>query len=1078
MKKMLRPAGALLLLSALFMPAAHAYLTVVGNAAAPATFLSAPNRAIFYRPTGEYYFGLAAGGVSLTTGNYAISYGNYRTPDVAPTLTPIATSALISALNVGNLAVVSSAVGGPTSPTIVSTVGAIATTGILTAITKTNLTPVQTGTILDAAGTVTPSIRGLCAANDYISPTSASLDVAFAAVKVVGGGAISWGAGAGATTGLATGDGIQAVLMGRSAAGVPAFTAIGGVASGGNAYPFDLTVTGSYLYQDAATAAGGALTVEVGANGTRYGNQPAMWYDSILNRLYVGVTINQTAGNNTANASGSVCSIGMYPVVRPTTTTIAIGAVGAQLPMVTDAANSYPFGSLATSAITFPAAIQKVSNAGGAQRLGASAQMIRTMHTSTGFVYMIINGGTALGSANPAALALATADNVYALPLVGPAATTATNVGKFANIQDPTYLTPAGGAADTFALTTSAMVQVGGNGILPIDVATPVAGANSVSDMFVDNDTVYVAIGQNGGASTYQNNPGVYKSQALFDEVGRIASWTDWQRVVPNDMVGNAVPGTGQDGRTDFVAVDGYTGHVWTTNTTSLQSNVTQWTQTAPAINQQSGLPAAVNAALPGGLCYSVLDLNTSVTGWGATTPSRVTMFGGQERVCFAITGSGGILPVTANGVYNQTNSVLQTTGAGNVYDYTSTQTFFTTSLPAGAGAVISLAFSGWNLDTATGTTVGFFFAGCNGTEGVAPGLYAWAITGANLTASTGFNPFTVLNDFRNAPWVAGTTGTTNSWQLIPNVQGEPVKIESLGGGLHVLTRTAGLDRIYSAAKQANLNALNTSFVVTASSGVAPSGTNSSLASVSQIYDFVISVSATPAAATPAVGVEQLLMLTNDGIYTTSSLTGMQSPSTVATQAQLQAGWFRIAAPISNGLLTDYIGQPRYTRNPETFWFGNWTVNPIVPDVFNNYIWYQMSRYSFTGGTSATVGTQSLADGYTYNTDPSVTATFNGASSFNQTTAPTIYATFPVNARLFYNDGSRRFFVQKNPTNDSKYQVLVLPYNLYDYNITANGKTVMSDAAVAQAGAFYWMSPIGDTGRLMMGTSNGVVALQ
>jgi hypothetical protein len=53
-----------------------------------------------------------------------------------------------------------------------------------------------------------------------------------------------------------------------------------------------------------------------------------------------------------------------------------------------------------------------------------------------------------------------------------------------------------------------------------------------------------------------------------------------------------------------------------------------------------------------------------------------------------------------------------------------------------------------------------------------------------------------------------------------------------------------------------------------------------------------------------------------------------------------------------------------------------------------------------------------------------------------------------------------------------------VPYNLYDYGIGTSGKAPLQDAVVVQAGAFYWMSMIGDTGRLMMETSNGVLSLQ
>ncbi len=1065
MKRMLRPAGALLLLSALFMPAAHAYLTVTGNGTSPATangtsFVTTPTAAVFYRPTGEYFFGLNWNVASPAT--YSICYGNYRTPDVAPTLTALGSGTGLNGISVHNLAVVpysSSATyalvqADVASPTILAVasgaaagVGALTTTQV-SAITKTSLTPVTTGAAAGAGAinavdiNITGGIRGLCASNDL---GTAGMNIAFVGSKANGGTSNPFGAGINPVASTAT-DGLVGILVGRDATGAPTIVATGG-SSPLTAQTFDLTNTGSYLI---SSTVGLITTCSTGIAGNRYADYPALWYDSILNRLYVGTTINSAASGTVGTFTG-VISVGIYPVTVVPNTSITIGA---QLAPFTT------FSNIPATATGIVALRQDnaVSN--------ASAQMLRTMHTSTGFVYLLVNGGTVIAGLADAA-ATVTGENIYAVPLVGTASATAAAVGTFADIRTGDYLTQAG-AAGSFALSTSAAYQVGGSGTLPI---TP--GANVVKDMFVDGDTLYVAAGD--GPATATNNPGVYKSQAVFNQNGQIDHWTDWQRVTPNDMAGQTVGGTaanGTDGRADFVAVDGYTGHVWVTNATSLKSNVTQWSQPA-VLTQQSGLPAAVNAALPGGLCYSVLDLNTSVTGWGGTTPARITAFGGQEKVCFAITGSASALPAAMNGTYQQPTMQLQTTGDGNVYDYTQTNTFITTSLPAGAGAVISLAYSGWNPDTQTGANVGMFFAGCAGTATTPPGLYAWCWS----QTQAGFDPITTqLNDLQNVfNW--GTYEDGWSWQLIPNVQGMPVKIASLGGGLHVLTRTNGLDRIYSTPKRGTGVALNSSFVVTASSGVAPTAgsTNSSLASVTQIYDFVISVSPLATAATPAANAsEQLLMLTNDGIYTTSNASGMSGGTSANTNNlnQLNAGWVRIAAPTSLGLLSDYLEQPGYNRSPQTFWFGNWTVNPTVPGVYNNYIWYQMSRNSINPDGFT------LANLTTYNADPTVTATFNGATSFNQTTAPTIYATFPVNARLFYNDGSRRFFVQKNPANDGAYQVLVLPYNLYDYNITANGKAPMSDAAVAQAGAFYWMSPIGDTGRLMMGTSKGVIALQ
>lgn len=1081
MKKMLRSAGALLVCSALLTPAAQAYLNVVGNGTAPATFVTTINKAYFFRPTGEYYFGLNAGGTSLTTGNYAVSYASYRTADTAPVLTPLATSATLSALGIDHLAVVPNA-AAVTSPTIVAVPNAIGANQntVMQAISKTDLTPVAATALNDPNAAVTGGIRAL----SFSRSSSIGGGLLFAAVKINGAGNTTpFGAGTNAAGGAGTGnlvtnaDGIAATSLAQTA-GVPAWTLYNATtgAVGNTAQRVDCTYTGSYIFGQTGTTGG-----TIGATNAMQGVNPAFCYDEQLQRLYVGIQGQVITGGG-GNQSG-IIGVGIYPVTV-TATTLQVGQ--AQLPVSTPSTvfvvgNSYAVGSQATAGPSTTSILK-----------------LRTMHTSTGLPYLIVNGNSAAGTTMVAAQA---APYIYAYPLVA----SGTNIGSFAsqNSGNHSIIAGAGTAATDLVQTTSAAAKVGGTGVLPIEWGTGVTPG--ITDIYVDNDTVYVATGQNNPAqpftvSTATEN-GLWASQAVFNDLGQIDHWTDWQKVAPSDMGGNtaeAYPNTGStDARIDFAAVDSYTGHVWVANSTAQTVNVTQWLQPSSTTpNNQTLLAAAVNNAL--GTCYSVLDLNASTTNWGAATPIRMTLFGGEGQVCFAVTGSAIATPSTLNGTYTSINATM----ADTVYDYTNTLTFYTSSLPTGAGAVIALGWSGWDPNTATGATTGFFFAGCAGTAGTNPGLYVYTPTGT--LAGAGFNPVT-LGATHSALFDLGlvsATGTagTGAWNLVTNVSGMPVKIQAMGGGVHVLTRTATLDRIYSTGAQATGSGLNTSFVVTASSATG------SLASVQQIYDFVVSVSATPAAATPATGFEQLLMLTSDGIYTTSSSIGMQAANG-GNLNQTNAGWTAIdntSAVTTIGLFSDYIQVPAYTRAPQTFWFANYAVNAALANtattshsssgvsnasngssnavavsstvptsVYNLNMEYQLSRQGFITGNAGT-----LTNAITFSEDPTNTATFNGATQFNQTTAPTIYASFPVLYRLFYNDGARRFFIQKNPENDGTYQVLALPYNLYDYNITANGKEPMTDSVVAAAGAFYWITTVGDTGRLMMGTSNGVIALQ
>lgn len=1044
--------GSMLLL--LFQPV-NAYVTLIGNGTFPGTqngttFALAGNgilTAHVYFPNSEPYIGLNAG-----NGSYAISYGDLRTVTANPYLIPLALDPALNNQAITSLSAVQNS-ANVYSPTIVALV--LGGTSLY-AITKKNTTAVQSARFNDPAGNPTGGVvYSQCGYN--VVPSAAN--VVIVPVKIAGTDAgTPFGTGAGGGNGTKT-DGISAAYITQTSAGTPVWNYVGANGTANIATPFDLTTTGSYLISDGATPIANI-------------NHRCFHYDAIYQRFYVGIS-----GTVAANGGGGVnglYGIGIYPV----TTSGQTVTVGAQL---------LPCGAAtSTAGVVSPAgSIIGFSQAGAAT--GTFIGDIAVMHTSTGMGYLILSGNT-IASGAGTTVVQTVYNQVYAVPLVnGNPANPAT--GCFANVHSGGRTLLAVAAGDL--VTTASLAAVVGGGPLPITNSLLVGQPtpNAIQQISCDGDAVMISTGGSNPANGI-NESGYWKSQAVFNDLGQIDHWTDWQKIAPNNMGGqsaNGVASDGSDPRVDLAHVDGYTGYVVTYNAFSLKANVSQWTKpTTSTPNSQPYLAAAVNNAL-NDQCYSVLDLNSSTTNWGSATSMRMTLFGGEGKVCFAITGSrSNPAGVTVIGTYTTINSSI----ADSFYDYTSTQTFYTSSLPTGAGAVVALGWSGWNPNTTTGSTTGFFFAGCAGTAGVAPGLYVYTPSGT--LAGVGFNPVIL-----GASAALGGTGAgamvdlglvtsagvagTGGWTRVNNVSGIPVKIESMGGGLHVLTRSATLDRIYSVSAQNTGLAINTSFVVTASSNTG------SLASVQQIYDFVVSVSAaSPAgpAATPAVGVEQLLMLTNGGIYTSSSTIGMQSYS--GNLNQTAAGWELIDATspiITRGYFADYLQVPSYNRLPQTFWFANYarsalsnTTEPgtTPTSVYNQNSEYQVSRQGFI--TAGATGVQFMTNSTTYGELP--LPNFNGTTSPTATTAATCYQNFPVLARCFYNDGVRRYFIQKNPADDTAYQVVVLPYNLYDYSIGTSEKKPMQDVVVAQAKAFYWMSLIGDTGQLMMGTSNGVLSLQ
>ena len=169
---------------------------------------------------------------------------------------------------------------------------------------------------------------------------------------------------------------------------------------------------------------------------------------------------------------------------------------------------------------------------------------------------------------------------------------------------------------------------------------------------------------------------------------------------------------------------------------------------------------------------------------------------------------------------------------------------------------------------------------------------------------------------------------------------GIPVKIQAAGGAVYILSRGVGtqVDRIFRVTPQSTGIALNTDFVVTASAGAAPSDSNSSLASVDRIFDFVISTTGTSAYAG-----EQLTMLTNDGIYTTTSTQGTNGVFSPA-KAQLNCGWVQVSSPSTDATVQYFMTHAERTRGTQSFWFPRFEANAAATTVYNKNGLHQLNR--------------------------------------------------------------------------------------------------------------------------------------
>lgn len=172
-----------------------------------------------------------------------------------------------------------------------------------------------------------------------------------------------------------------------------------------------------------------------------------------------------------------------------------------------------------TSAIS---GTDKIIGAVGAG-VSVTADKVRAMYTSTALPYLVVKGDVGAPSA--------TQKTVYALPLVTGSGTVSLNgtiAAKDAQVTnniilnterfiDHIVLDPADTDSE-MPLNTDAATMVGAGDLLNGDI----------TDIYVYGDTVFATV-QTADAG---HIPGVFYSQALFAQDGKIKGWTIWRRAV------------------------------------------------------------------------------------------------------------------------------------------------------------------------------------------------------------------------------------------------------------------------------------------------------------------------------------------------------------------------------------------------------------------------------------------------------------------------------------------------------------------------------------------------------------------
>jgi len=629
---------------------------------------------------------------------------------------------------------------------------------------------------------------------------------------------------------------------------------------------------------------------------------------------------------------------------------------------------------------------------------------IHVMHCSTGPSYLIVNGG----NGNPDEIN----NLIFALPLVDnqtDKTTHGTLANKNSTLSSFKFITPAAANSQLPRQRESA-VDVG-TGPLPIPKIT------SISDMVVVGDTVYVSI--NTTPDQY-NDSGIFYSQALFDETGKILRWTPWtKRTLPYD----AFPKTFySQGRIAFFDVDAVTGKLWAVEGTQKKAVCsTAWDLGTTTNSLPATLNKVFNKYQCNKGCFSVLDLDQSTRGFDdmeTTTTHRYALFGGADKVVFALISEA----FTTTTVHSP-QKIIE--------DFSKPENFLTTFLDPCSGCVHVLEYSQTPTDALANT--GYFFAG---TEN---GLFVFADVNEN-----GFN-VTDLQKLNQSPFITGI------WHKIQDLPGAVIDIKTLGNRLYVIMfetscRQPLKSKLYGIDYRASIDdMINTKQILA----------ESEIGILSKAYLFTgMGVIATGIAGDP-LNKEQIILATNNGLFHSNADQTNDNGGIINAQDQDEAMWQHL--PSRNTKPYSGITTPD-APIPSTTW--PISIEDKAGDLINEH-----SRVQQISVTGASDGQSVLSDGF-------VPQNFNALSN-----AIAFQTLNPITH--FWSDGARRCFIIQQPQDPYCInKLLSFPYNTKEWNVFSPGPYVIFDPVVLNTKRFYWIHQIGVSGILMVGTDSGVIALE
>lgn len=631
------------------------------------------------------------------------------------------------------------------------------------------------------------------------------------------------------------------------------------------------------------------------------------------------------------------------------------------------------------------------------------------MHTSTDKHYILINGGK--GTLTE------TATKIFALPLVGPEGNKPGALALVSNRNQNQltidFNTRAQVAGDLFSESHAPAIV--GNRALP---------GGTVSQLEGVGDTVYCSTIV---APDANNEPGLYYSQAIFNNSGAIVRWTDWAKAVPNHISNNN-PDAVTDASCYGFAIDAKRGRIITIgNERKGVITTTEWKYLTDADSFTGQINRRLN-----GPCYSHLILDQYVKEFGNRTTGRFILLGGDNKVVVAKTGVG------RTAAYGGINT--------SVTDWTAA-TAQAIDMSRGleqAGRIHCLAYT-QNDDEDNG--VDFFLAG---TE---TGLYIYDKNGTG----EGFEA-NAANAFTNLNHVASVFNT-GKWQKYTGISNPVHKIVIAPGG-----------HIYVLVKKTNNNKDNTDAIDSVEHLFLQGAEADTIAGLSQ----------------ESVHSQELLEnLFITDIYDIMTVKGANNTTTLlaATNRGILAGINRFSM-ISNEIVKFFSKPQRTLDENEVFHavseiYYPSDVNSNIRHTFKQGILSYISSDIANPTSQATRWADRLiwhpAQGITTDaallnmTEDNVDQHLN-FFNLNKITTP------------LYTNGSLRFFgmLDENidyTTNSFPHRLVALPFRTDSLEYNVNKIERLVDTDLQDIKTVYWINN-GGAGYTLMGTNKGILSLE